>query len=73
VGSVTLLHVGYDYMSFRLAHDQTLTGCSGSIMGCTQDVQDLQDAKLQLKAGPLLPLLTPVQFQHFRSPVQMAF
>jgi hypothetical protein len=29
--------VGYDYMNARLIHDQTLTGCSDSLMGCTQD------------------------------------
>jgi hypothetical protein len=39
----TLPHVGYDYMGSRLAHDQTFTGCSNSIMGCTQDFQDFQD------------------------------
>ncbi len=32
--------VGYDYMNARLIHDQTLTGCSDSLMGCTQDGQD---------------------------------
>jgi len=25
------------YMNARLIHDQTLTGCSGSLMGCTQN------------------------------------
>jgi hypothetical protein len=40
---VALPHVGYDYMNARLVHDQTRTGCSDIIMGCTQDEQDLQD------------------------------
>jgi len=30
-------HVGYDYMNSCFIHDQTFTGCPGSVMGCTQD------------------------------------
>jgi len=30
-------YVGYHYMNSRLIHDQTFTGCSDSLMGCTQD------------------------------------
>ncbi len=41
--SITLAHVGYDYMNARLIHGQTFTGCSNSLMGCTQDLQDEQD------------------------------
>ena len=41
--SITRAHVGYDYMNSRFIHDQTFTGYSSSIMGCTQDLQDLQD------------------------------
>ena len=55
--SVTLPHVGYDYMSSRLAHDQTFTGCSVSIMGCTQDSQRLQDVP-QRQAHPILFILS---------------
>jgi hypothetical protein len=40
VQSVALPHVGYDYRNSRRALDQTCTGGSGSIMGCTQDEQD---------------------------------
>jgi len=36
-------YVGYHYMNSRLIHDQTFTGCSDSLMGCTQDEQDRQD------------------------------
>ena len=41
--SITLTHVGYDYMNARLIHGQIFTGCSNSLMGCTQDEQDGQD------------------------------
>ena len=41
--SITLTHVGYDYMNARLIHGQIFTGCSNSLMGCTQDEQDKQD------------------------------
>jgi len=41
--SITLAHVGYDYMNSRFIHGQTFTGCSNSLMGCTQDEKDLQD------------------------------
>jgi hypothetical protein len=32
--------VGYDDMNARLIHGRTCTGCSDSLMGCTQDEQD---------------------------------
>ena len=34
--SITLAHVGYNYMNSRLIHDQTFAGCPDSLMGCTQ-------------------------------------
>jgi hypothetical protein len=37
VRSIALPHVGYDYMNSRFVHDQTFTGYSGSLVGCTQN------------------------------------
>src|SRR5208337_2529537 len=41
-------HVGYDYMNSRLVHDRTCTGCSDSLMGCTQDEQDSEMEEQEL-------------------------
>jgi hypothetical protein len=49
--SITLAHVGYDYMNSRSIHDQTFTGCSISIMGCTQENRILRN-----KLGARVPL-----------------
>jgi len=51
-------HVGYDYMNSRLIHGRTRTGCSDSIMGCTQDEQDKQDSERteRDRVGPSLIL-----------------
>lgn len=34
-------------MNSRLIHGQTFTGCSNSLMGCTQDEQNEQDFKME--------------------------
>jgi hypothetical protein len=49
---ITLAHVGYHYMNARLIHGQTFTGCSNSLMGCTQDEQDLQDSEIEEQDRP---------------------
>jgi hypothetical protein len=43
--SITLAHVGYNYMNSRLIHDQTFTGCTDSLMGCTQSEQSKRGDK----------------------------
>ena len=62
--SITLTHVGYDYMNARLIHGQIFTGCSNSLMGCTQDLQDQQDGLPILEQSPKSEalFLTPICF-----------
>jgi hypothetical protein len=50
VPGVAPRHVGYDYMNSCVVHDQTLTGCTGSVMGCTQ-----KDGKGKEGKGEMLP------------------
>jgi len=45
--SITLAHVGYNYMNSRLIHDQTFAGCPDSLMGCTQRNKPRQESSFE--------------------------
>jgi hypothetical protein len=53
-------------MNSRLIHDQTFTGCSGSIMGCTQDDEE-QDHRVKQKGkivdGKIMKRITNLRFE----------